>query len=62
MSLVDGMCTTLSDVWAFGVVLWEITTLGKQPYPARAQQEVLKFVSLHYSFICKHQIIYLKLT
>ena len=27
-SITDGEFTTVSDVWAFGITLWEIVTIG----------------------------------
>lgn len=35
------MCTVCR---AFGVLMWEVLTLGQQPYPARTNTEVLQFV------------------
>nr|XP_039261485.1 proto-oncogene tyrosine-protein kinase ROS-like isoform X1 [Styela clava]XP_039261486.1 proto-oncogene tyrosine-protein kinase ROS-like isoform X1 [Styela clava] len=43
-SLVDNIYTSQSDVWSFGVLLWEILTFGQQPYPARTNIEVLQYV------------------
>lgn len=43
-SLADGVFTADSDIWSYGVVLWEIVTLAEQPYQGLANEQV--FISL----------------
>lgn len=43
-SLIDGIFTTQTDIWSFGVLCWEVMTMGQQPYALHNNLEVLKFV------------------
>lgn len=42
--LVDGVYTSKSDVWAFGVLLWEVMSLGQQPYPGMPNANAIKCI------------------
>ena len=39
-SILYGKFTLESDVWSFGVVLWEVFTFAKQPYYGHSNEEV----------------------
>ncbi|KAK2913465.1 hypothetical protein Q8A67_001864 [Cirrhinus molitorella] len=43
-SLSDFLYTTKSDVWSFGITMWEITSRGKIPYPGISGHELLDFL------------------
>ncbi|KAH0563856.1 high affinity nerve growth factor receptor-like isoform X1 [Cotesia glomerata] len=43
-SVIFGRFTLESDVWSFGVVLWEVYSYGKQPYYGYNNEEVLKII------------------
>lgn len=39
-SLLYGTSTTMSDVWSYGIVMWEVFTIGESPYPGRTKSEI----------------------
>ncbi|XP_065486527.1 tyrosine-protein kinase Mer isoform X1 [Caloenas nicobarica] len=43
-SLADRVYTTKSDVWAFGVTMWEIATRGMTPYPGVQNHEIYEYL------------------
>ncbi|XP_066139191.1 tyrosine kinase receptor Cad96Ca isoform X1 [Euwallacea fornicatus] len=43
-SLYDNIFSVKSDVWSFGVLMWEVVTLGSTPYPGLSAAEVMRKV------------------
>ena len=43
-SLLYAKFSTQTDIWAFGVLLWEIFTFGQQPYTGLSNEEVIKSI------------------
>ncbi|KAG1705108.1 Proto-oncogene tyrosine-protein kinase receptor Ret [Nymphon striatum] len=47
-SLEDNIYTIKSDVWSFGIVLWEIVTLGANPYPGVTPERLFHLLKSGY--------------
>ena len=47
-SLVDHIYTSKSDVWGFGVLLWELVTLGSSPYPGVSPERLFGLLKSGY--------------
>nr|XP_022901749.1 tyrosine-protein kinase transmembrane receptor Ror-like [Onthophagus taurus] len=43
-SIIYGRFTLESDIWSYGVVLWEIYSFGKQPYYGHTNEEVVNLI------------------
>lgn len=43
-SLIDGLFTPMTDIWSYGVLLYEIVTFGSFPYQGISNNQVLEHV------------------
>jgi serine/threonine protein kinase len=54
--LQDGCFTMKSDVWSFGVVLWEIFSLGKEPYVGKTIEATITEIKDGYRLACPDEL------
>ncbi|EDV37465.1 uncharacterized protein Dana_GF13459, isoform C [Drosophila ananassae] len=43
-AFLDGIFTSKTDVWSFGILLWEVFSLGRSPYPGQHNTQVMELV------------------
>lgn len=64
-ALFDRVYTTQSDVWAFGILLWEIFTFGGSPYPGIPVERLFDLLNSGYRMQkpqnCPEDIYYMML-
>jgi serine/threonine protein kinase len=46
--LMDGCFTLKSDVWSYGIVLWEMFTLGQEPYCHQGRDDTIR--QIHHGY------------
>lgn len=44
-AFLDGLFTSKTDVWSFGVLLWEVFSLGLMPYTGLPNRDVMQLVT-----------------
>lgn len=49
--LRERKCSTASDVWSFGVVMWEMANPGRQPYENLSNEEVIQKITAGHTLI-----------
>lgn len=64
-SLDSAVYTSKSDVWSFGILLWELCTMGGIPYPGITNREMYKLLKSGYRMekpaICSDELYQLML-
>ncbi|CAD6195795.1 unnamed protein product [Caenorhabditis auriculariae] len=53
-ALEQGRFSEASDVWAFGVTLWEVWSYGRQPYECASNQQVIELIANRHLLECPH--------
>ncbi|CAF0819812.1 unnamed protein product [Rotaria sordida] len=51
-SLLSGIYSEMSDVWSFGVLLWEMFSYGTQPYYGYTNPEVIEMIRDRILLVC----------
>merc|ERR1719334_1943759 len=55
-SLADGLFTPMSDIWSFGVLLYEMITFGSFPFQGLSNNQVLSHVKSGHTLTIPHGI------
>ena len=48
--------TLSSDIWSFGIVVWEIFSMGREPYAGQTAEEIIKKLKSGYRLECPEQM------
>ncbi|VDP02608.1 unnamed protein product [Soboliphyme baturini] len=51
-SVFNMVFTTESDVWSFGILLWELVTIGEDPYPGANILDIVELLKSGYRMPC----------
>ena len=44
-AFLDGIFTSKTDIWSYGVLLWEVFSLGLMPYTGLPNRDVMQLVT-----------------